>query len=134
MGAPGDTSPDVCDRGFRGDDYRRVIGVAENVHAHAQTHPTGGEAVTPEGVLVVDGHDINVQPPRTGTFGQGHEVMGDGTGVHCGASEPRHDGMALPQPAPVFANRQSITRQRQGRLPHSTGGVGLSCPAVVPGG
>jgi hypothetical protein len=28
--------------------------------------------------------------------------MADGAGVHYGASEPRHDGAAIPQPAPVF--------------------------------
>ena len=82
----------------------------------------------------MDGHDINVWPPRTGTFGYGQEVMGDSTGVHCGASEPRRDGMAMPQPALVSANRWPITRQREGRLPHSTGGAGLSVSAVVPGG
>ena len=80
----------------------------------------------------MDGHDINVRPPRTGTFGYGQEVMGDGTGVHCGASEPRYDGMAMPKPALVSANRWPITRQREGRLPHSPGVAGLSCVPGMP--
>ena len=29
--------------------------------------------------------------------------MSDGTGVHFGASEPRHDGAAIPEAPPVFA-------------------------------
>ena len=69
----------------------------------------------------MDGHEINVQPPCIGTFSYGPEVMGGGTGVHYGASEPRHGGTAMPRPAPVFANRQPITRPRQGRLPRSAG-------------
>jgi hypothetical protein len=28
--------------------------------------------------------------------------MSDGTGVHFGASEPRHDGAAIPEAPPVF--------------------------------
>ena len=47
------------------------------------------------------GHDVRVQPPRTGTFGWGQAVMSNGAGVHFGASDPRHDGAAIPQPSPV---------------------------------
>ena len=43
------------------------------------------------------GHEITAVPPRTGTFGHGQAVMSDGTGVHFGASEPRHDGAAIPE-------------------------------------
>jgi len=43
------------------------------------------------------GHDVTVVPPRTRTFGHGHAVMSDGTGVHYGASEPRQDGAAIPE-------------------------------------
>jgi len=50
--------------------------------------------------LVQRGHDVIVVPPRTGTFGYGQAVMSDGTGAHFGASEPRHDGAAIPEPAP----------------------------------
>jgi gamma-glutamyltranspeptidase/glutathione hydrolase len=53
--------------------------------------------------LAALGHDIEIVPPRTGAFGSGQAVMSDGTGVHFGASEPRHDGAAIPEAPPVFA-------------------------------
>ena len=59
------------------------------------------EAVRSE--LVALGHDVTCVPARTGTFGSGQAVMSDGTGVHFGASEPRHDGAAIPEAPPVFA-------------------------------
>ena len=65
------------------------------------------EALVPESVrqeLVALGHDIEVVPQRTGTFGYGQAVMSDGSGVHFGASEPRHDGAAIPEAPPVFDN------------------------------
>jgi gamma-glutamyltranspeptidase/glutathione hydrolase len=50
------------------------------------------------------GHVISVVQPRSGsTVGYGQAVMSDGTGVHFGASEPRHDGAAIPEAPPVFA-------------------------------
>jgi gamma-glutamyltranspeptidase/glutathione hydrolase len=49
------------------------------------------------------GHDLHVAPPRSGTFGWGQAVMSDAHGVHYGASEPRHDGAAIPQLGPVFS-------------------------------
>jgi gamma-glutamyltranspeptidase/glutathione hydrolase len=50
------------------------------------------------------GHEVTVIQPRTGsTVGYGHAVMSDGAGVHFGASEPRHDGAAIPEAPPVFA-------------------------------
>jgi gamma-glutamyltranspeptidase/glutathione hydrolase len=58
------------------------------------------EALVPESVrneLGALGHDVTVVPPRTGTFGHGQAVMSDGSGVHFGASEPRHDGAAIPE-------------------------------------
>jgi gamma-glutamyltranspeptidase/glutathione hydrolase len=63
------------------------------------------EALVPETVrqeLAVLGHDVEVVPPRTGTFGYGQAVMSDGSGVHFGASEPRHDGAAIPEAPAVF--------------------------------
>jgi gamma-glutamyltranspeptidase/glutathione hydrolase len=48
-------------------------------------------------VLQALGHDVTVVPPRTGTFGYGQAVMSNGAGVHFGASEPRHDGAAIPE-------------------------------------
>jgi gamma-glutamyltranspeptidase/glutathione hydrolase len=50
------------------------------------------------------GHQLTVVPPRSGVFGWGQAVMSDAKGVHYGASEPRHDGAAIPQFAPVFDN------------------------------
>jgi gamma-glutamyltranspeptidase/glutathione hydrolase len=63
------------------------------------------EALVPEPVrqgLAALGHDVEVVPPRSGVFGYGQAVMSDGAGVHFGASEPRHDGAAIPEAPPVF--------------------------------
>jgi gamma-glutamyltranspeptidase/glutathione hydrolase len=63
------------------------------------------EALIPETTraeLKARGHDVRVVPPRTGTFGYGQAVMRGPGGVHFGASEPRHDGAAIPQAPPVF--------------------------------
>lgn len=63
------------------------------------------EALVPERILrelAALGHQIDVVPPRTGAFGWGQAVMSDPAGIHFGASEPRHDGAAIPQLAPVF--------------------------------
>jgi gamma-glutamyltranspeptidase/glutathione hydrolase len=58
------------------------------------------EALVPESVrqaLAALGHDVTAVPPRTGTFGYGQAVMSIGSGVHFGASDPRHDGAAIPE-------------------------------------
>ena len=47
--------------------------------------------------LTALGHLLKVSATRSGTFGWGQAVMGIGTGVHFGASEPRHDGAAIPE-------------------------------------
>ncbi len=47
------------------------------------------------------GHEITVKSARTGNFGYGQAVMSNGEGVHFGASDPRTDGAAVPQSAPV---------------------------------
>jgi gamma-glutamyltranspeptidase/glutathione hydrolase len=62
------------------------------------------EELVPEAArreLAALGHEIRVVPPRTAVFGYGQAVMSDG-GVHYGASEPRHDGAAIPEAPPVF--------------------------------
>jgi gamma-glutamyltranspeptidase/glutathione hydrolase len=46
------------------------------------------------------GHEVQLRGPRTSHFGFGQAVMSDGTGAHFGASDPRHDGAAIPQPPP----------------------------------
>jgi len=64
------------------------------------------EPLVPEAVrreLTALGHQLNVTAPRTGTFGFGQAVMSDAAGVHYGASEPRHDGAAIPQFPALFA-------------------------------
>jgi gamma-glutamyltranspeptidase/glutathione hydrolase len=43
------------------------------------------------------GYDLTLYGPRTGHFGWGQAVMGTAGGVHYGASDPRHDGAAIPQ-------------------------------------
>ncbi|HUE89349.1 MAG TPA: gamma-glutamyltransferase [Vicinamibacterales bacterium] len=63
------------------------------------------EALVPESVraeLAARGHEIRVVAPRSGTFGYGQAVLSGPGGVHFGASEPRHDGAAIPQAPPVF--------------------------------
>jgi gamma-glutamyltranspeptidase/glutathione hydrolase len=49
------------------------------------------------------GHEVARVPARSGTFGWGQAVMSSPTGVHFGASEPRHDGAAIPEMPPVSA-------------------------------
>ena len=64
------------------------------------------EALVPDQVraeLAALGHDVTTVPPRTGVFGHGQAVMSDGNGVHFGASEPRHDGAAIPEAPPLEA-------------------------------
>jgi gamma-glutamyltranspeptidase/glutathione hydrolase len=66
------------------------------------------EALVPESVraeLAKRGHVIEVAAPRSGTFGFGQAVMSNLEGVHFGASEPRHDGAAIPEAPPVFRER-----------------------------
>jgi gamma-glutamyltranspeptidase/glutathione hydrolase len=46
------------------------------------------------------GHEVEPRGRRSSTFGYGQAVMSNGTGVHFGASEPRHDGAAIPEPPP----------------------------------
>ena len=58
------------------------------------------ESSVPEATLrelTAKGHEITVVGPRTSTFGFGQAVMVNPAGVHFGASDPRHDGAAIPQ-------------------------------------
>ncbi len=62
------------------------------------------EALVPESArreLKARGHDVRTVAPRTGTFGYGQAVMSTPSGVHFGASEPRHDGAAIPEAPPL---------------------------------
>lgn len=51
------------------------------------------------------GHELTVETHRSGVFGWGHAVMSNSAGIHFGASEPRHDGAAIPQLGPYRAPR-----------------------------
>jgi gamma-glutamyltranspeptidase / glutathione hydrolase len=73
------------------------------------------EALVPQAVrdeLVELGHEVTTIPPRTGTFGHGQAVMSDGSGVHYGASEPRHDGAAIPEAPAIFGQDSSMEPRR----------------------
>ncbi len=87
------------------------LDIQEALEAGRFTKPTFAgrdvliETLVPEATrhaLIGLGHDVIAVPPRTGTFGYGQAVMSTGSGVHFGASEPRHDGAAIPEGAPVF--------------------------------
>jgi gamma-glutamyltranspeptidase/glutathione hydrolase len=54
--------------------------------------------------LVELGHGVDLVPPRSSTFGYGQAILSE-NGIHYGASEPRHDGAAIPEPAPFFRER-----------------------------
>lgn len=54
--------------------------------------------------LVEMGHKVKAVPIRTPVFGYGQAVMTNGAGIHFGASDPRHDGEAIPEPGPIFDN------------------------------
>jgi gamma-glutamyltranspeptidase/glutathione hydrolase len=43
------------------------------------------------------GHDVETVAPRSANFGFGQAVMCSADGVHFGASDPRHDGAAIPE-------------------------------------
>ena len=49
------------------------------------------------------GMNSRSSPRAHNTFGFGQAVMSNGSGVHFGASDPRHDGAAIPEPGPVFS-------------------------------
>ena len=69
------------------------------------------EALVPEDVrreLVAKEHDVTVVAPRSGVFGSGQAVQDDGRGVHFGASEPRHDGAAIPEAPPFRSTRVPV--------------------------
>ena len=59
-----------------------------------------------QGELKALGHEVREVGPRSSVFGWGQAVMRTSAGVNFGASEPRHDGMAVPQGAPLPASRK----------------------------
>jgi gamma-glutamyltranspeptidase/glutathione hydrolase len=63
------------------------------------------EALVPEATraqLQRLGHQLLVVPARQSNFGWGQAVMARPDGVHFGASEPRHDGAAIPESPRIF--------------------------------
>jgi gamma-glutamyltranspeptidase / glutathione hydrolase len=63
------------------------------------------EALVPEaarGALTALGHQVEVVPPRSSEFGYGQATVSRPDGVHFGASDPRHDGAAIPEAPAVF--------------------------------
>jgi gamma-glutamyltranspeptidase/glutathione hydrolase len=63
------------------------------------------------GALRALGHEVQLRGPRTSHFGFGQAVMSDGSGAHFGASDPRHDGEAIPQPPPAGAGSRNPARE-----------------------
>jgi gamma-glutamyltranspeptidase/glutathione hydrolase len=85
------------------------LSIQEALEAGRFTKPTfegcdvSIEPMIPESVvkeLRSLGHEPTIEPHRSGIFGWGHAVMCNPDGVHSGASEPRHDGAAIPQVVP----------------------------------
>ncbi len=63
------------------------------------------ESLVPEAAraaLTALGHQLKVEGPRSNQFGWGQAILSRPDGVHLGASEPRHDGMAIPEMPEVF--------------------------------
>jgi gamma-glutamyltranspeptidase / glutathione hydrolase len=60
--------------------------------------------------LTALGHDVRDVGPRSSVFGWGQAVMRTPAGVNFGASEPRHDGMAIPQGTPLPAAARARER------------------------
>lgn len=54
--------------------------------------------------LAALGHVVEVVPARSSSFGYGQAILSR-HGVHFGASDPRHDGAAIPQSPLVFPER-----------------------------
>ena len=53
------------------------------------------------------GHQVTLSDGRTtDAYGYGQAVMSNGKGIHFGASDPRHDGMAVPQGVPAVRRPQ----------------------------
>jgi gamma-glutamyltranspeptidase/glutathione hydrolase len=54
--------------------------------------------------LAAKGHEIDLRGPFSNTVGGGQSVMRDyAAGVNYGASDPRKDGAAIPEPFPPEA-------------------------------
>jgi gamma-glutamyltranspeptidase / glutathione hydrolase len=93
---------DIADFGF---DIQEALEAGRFTKGTFQGCDVNIESLVPQNVrqeLTGLGHQLQVIAPRSGVFGWGQAVMSDPAGVHHGASEPRHDGAAIPEMPPVF--------------------------------
>jgi gamma-glutamyltranspeptidase / glutathione hydrolase len=93
---------DIADYGFN---IQEALEAGRFTKGSFQGCDVAIEPLVPEEVrneLTALGHQLRMTQPRSGTFGWGQAVLSDPSGVHFGASEPRHDGAAIPQMPPVF--------------------------------
>jgi gamma-glutamyltranspeptidase/glutathione hydrolase len=97
----------VCDVADFGLDIQQALEAGRFTKATFDGLDVEMECSIPEPVrreLAALGHQIEVRPLRTPNFGYGQAVLVDSaSGVKLGASDPRHDGAAIPAPAPCFA-------------------------------
>lgn len=67
------------------------------------------------------GHQLTRRGAYSAPFGGGQAVLHDArTGVHYGASSPRKDGAAIPEPEPWFASAPTSSRAPRSRQPRSS--------------
>jgi gamma-glutamyltranspeptidase/glutathione hydrolase len=96
---------DVADYGFTA---QEALEAGRFTKATFQGCDVEIEALVPEATraaLTALGHQLTVVPPRSSTFGYGQATVSRPDGVHLGASDPRHDGAAIPEAPAVFAHR-----------------------------
>jgi gamma-glutamyltranspeptidase / glutathione hydrolase len=97
---------DIADYGF---DIQEALEAGRFTKGTFQGCDVSIEELVPEKAraeLKALGHVVRDVAPRTGTFGYGQAVMADGSGVHYGASEPRHDGAAIPEAPQIFGPKR----------------------------
>jgi gamma-glutamyltranspeptidase / glutathione hydrolase len=97
---------DIADYGF---DIQEALEAGRFTKGTFQGCDVSIEELVPEKAraeLKALGHVVRDVAPRTGTFGYGQAVMTDGSGVHYGASEPRHDGAAIPEAPQIFGPKR----------------------------
>jgi gamma-glutamyltranspeptidase/glutathione hydrolase len=101
---------DIADYGFT---IQEALEAGRFTKSSFQGCDVSVEHLVPERVrteLTALGHRITVPRPRSGTFGWGQAVMTDTAKVHYGASEPRHDGGAIPEAPDVLPKANWLKR------------------------
>jgi gamma-glutamyltranspeptidase/glutathione hydrolase len=94
----------VADYGF---DIQEALEAGRFVKGTFEGCDVDVEELVPEpvrGELQKLGHVVRTIRGRTGIFGYGQAVMTTPAGVKFGASEPRHDGAAIPQSPELFTD------------------------------